>query len=40
MQTVMVPDKNLPKKFTEQATLVISNLNDFKPEEFGLPKFD
>ncbi|XP_011505122.1 PREDICTED: pseudouridine-5'-phosphatase isoform X1 [Ceratosolen solmsi marchali] len=38
--SAMVPDKNLPKKFTEQATLVINNLNEFKPENFGLPKYD
>lgn len=40
MQTVMVPDSHLPKHFTEKATLVLTSLEDFKPEEFGLPKFD
>ncbi|XP_043481562.1 pseudouridine-5'-phosphatase isoform X2 [Leptopilina heterotoma] len=39
MQVVMVPDPNLPKKFTEKATLVINCLDEFKPEEFGLPAF-
>jgi len=40
MQTVMVPDKHLPDKFREKANLVLDSLEDFKPEEFGLPKFD
>ncbi|XP_003426948.1 pseudouridine-5'-phosphatase isoform X2 [Nasonia vitripennis] len=40
MQTVMVPDPHLPKQFTEKATLVIDSLEHFKPEDFGLPKFD
>ncbi|XP_014219889.1 pseudouridine-5'-phosphatase isoform X3 [Copidosoma floridanum] len=40
MQTVMVPDKHLPDKFKERATLVLQSLEQFKPEEFGLPKFD
>ncbi|XP_051176376.1 pseudouridine-5'-phosphatase isoform X1 [Leptopilina boulardi] len=39
MQVVMVPDPNLPKRFTEKATMVINSLIDFKPEEFGLPPF-
>lgn len=40
MQAVMVPDAHLPKKFTDQAHLVLNSLEEFKPEEFGLPKFE
>jgi len=39
MQTVMVPDKIIPKEMTSHATQVISSLLDFKPEDFGLPPF-
>ncbi|KAL7307912.1 hypothetical protein TKK_0000005 [Trichogramma kaykai] len=43
MQTVMVPDRKLPKKkkkLTQKPTIVLNSLEDFKPEQFGLPKFD
>ncbi|KAJ0172222.1 hypothetical protein K1T71_012195 [Dendrolimus kikuchii] len=40
MQVVMVPDPRIEKSKTEDATLVISSLEEFKPELFGLPEFD
>ncbi|CAH1636057.1 unnamed protein product [Spodoptera littoralis] len=39
MQVVMVPDPRVPKELTNDATLVINSLLDFKPELFGLPPF-
>lgn len=39
MQVVHVPDPELPDKFKDKANLVLTSLLDFKPEEFGLPKF-
>ncbi|XP_050419951.1 probable pseudouridine-5'-phosphatase [Adelges cooleyi] len=39
MQTVMVPDKVIPIEKTSHATQVITSLEQFKPEEFGLPPF-
>lgn len=39
MQTIMVPDPELPIERTSQATVVLKSLMDFKPEEFGLPAF-
>jgi len=39
MRCVMVPDSNMPKELTQEATLVLNSLLDFKPEIFGLPPF-
>ncbi|XP_050419949.1 probable pseudouridine-5'-phosphatase [Adelges cooleyi] len=39
MQAVMVPDKVIPIEKTSHATQVITSLEQFKPEDFGLPPF-
>ena len=40
MQCVMVPDNRLDKKYTENATLLIRSIEQFLPEDFGLPPYD
>lgn len=40
MQVVMVPDYRVPESECQGATQVLKSLNDFKPEDFNLPKFD
>jgi pseudouridine 5'-phosphatase len=39
MQVVMVPDSHCSEEQKKDATLVIKNLLQFRPEEFGLPAF-
>ncbi|XP_065157776.1 pseudouridine-5'-phosphatase-like [Atheta coriaria] len=40
MQVVMVPSDEISDELKEGATLVLQSLEQFHPEEFGLPKFD
>ena len=36
----MVPDAELAKDLTQEANEVLSSLNNFKPELWGLPAFE
>ena len=40
MQCVMVPDPRVPEELREKATQVVIGLENFKPEDFGLPAYD
>ncbi|XP_054714419.1 pseudouridine-5'-phosphatase-like [Uloborus diversus] len=39
MQVVMVPDPRMDSKLRENATLVLTSLENFQPELFGLPPY-
>jgi len=39
MQCVMVPDPRLKAEYLKKATCVITSLDDFVPEDFGLPPY-
>uniref|UniRef100_A0A1B6DCE2 pseudouridine 5'-phosphatase n=2 Tax=Clastoptera arizonana TaxID=38151 RepID=A0A1B6DCE2_9HEMI len=39
MQVVMVPDPQVSQERRKPATLVLNSLEEFKPEDFGLPPF-
>lgn len=40
MQVVMVPAGYISDEQKSKATLAIESLEDFRPEQFGLPAFD
>jgi len=40
MQVVMVPDNLLSTDLCTEASVVLGSLEDFVPEEFGLPSFN
>lgn len=39
MQVVMVPDERMDKELTKTATCVLPSLEQFVPEQFGLPPY-
>jgi pseudouridine-5'-monophosphatase len=40
MQALMVPLPYISDEMRKKATLVLTSLNEFKPESFGLPPFE
>ncbi|KAI4469854.1 2-deoxyglucose-6-phosphate phosphatase 2 [Holotrichia oblita] len=39
-QCVVIPAKDLPREDFKFATLIVNSLEEFKPEQFGLPKYN
>lgn len=39
MQVVMIPEDYVPDEMTKDADLLIRSLEDFRPEDFGLPPY-
>ena len=40
MQVIMIPDPTVPEEKRQLATKVLNSLEEFQPDEFGLPKYE